>query len=70
MCIRDRVMDACFCLGEESKVISDLFIAHNKPGYHYTDREILSDALSQYIQPKDVVLVKGANQYKLWELIP
>lgn len=65
-----QVMDACFCLGEESKVITDLFIAHDKPGYHYTDREILSDALIKYIQPKDVVLVKGANQYNLWEIIP
>lgn len=65
-----QIMDACFCLGEQSKVISDLFVAHNKPGYHYTDREVLSNALSQYIQPKDVVLVKGANQYKLWEIIP
>lgn len=65
-----QVMDTCFCLGEESKVITHLFIAHNKPGYHYTDREILSDALSKYIQPKDVVLIKGANQYNLWEIIP
>lgn len=65
-----QVMDTCFCLGEESKVISDLFIANNKLGCHYTDREILSDALNKYIQPKDVVLVKGANQYNLWEIIP
>lgn len=65
-----QVMDVCFCLGEESKVISDLFIANNKLGHHYTDREILSDALNKYIQRNDVVLVKGANQYNLWEIIP
>lgn len=63
-------MDACFCLGEASKAITDLFIAYRKPANHYTDREVMSDALTKYIQEGDVVLVKGANQYKLWEIIP
>ncbi|MGL4348022.1 MAG: UDP-N-acetylmuramoyl-tripeptide--D-alanyl-D-alanine ligase [Chlamydiales bacterium] len=64
------LIDACFCLGEESKAISDLLIASGKPGYHYTDRELMSDSLMKYIKDGDVVLVKGANQYKLWEIIP
>lgn len=64
------VTDACFCLGESSKVITDLFISHGKPGYHFTDQELMSDSLTKYIKEGDLVLVKGANQYKLWEIIP
>lgn len=65
-----QIMDVCFCLGEASRAVTDLFIAHRKLGNHYTDRELMSDALTKYIQEGDVVLVKGANQYKLWEIIP
>lgn len=65
-----QLMDVCFCLGEASRVVTDLFIAHRKPANHYADRELMSDALTKYIQAGDVVLVKGANHYKLWEIIP
>lgn len=64
------LIDACFCLGGASKVITDQFISHGKPGYQYTDRELMFDSVTKYIQEGDVVLVKGANQYKLWEIIP
>lgn len=62
--------DDCFCLGDASKVITDQFISHGKPGYHFTDRGLMFDSVKKYIKEGDVVLVKGANQYKLWEIIP
>lgn len=62
--------DACFCLGEASKVITDQFISHGKPGYHFTDRGLMFDSVIKYIKKGDLALVKGANQYKLWEMIP
>lgn len=64
------LMNACFCLGDASKVISDLFISHGKPGHHFTDRGLMFHSVIQYVKEGDVVLVKGANQYKLWEIIP
>lgn len=64
------LIDACFCLGEASKVITDQFISHGKPAYHYNDRELMFHSVTKYTKKSDVVLVKGANQYKLWEIIP
>jgi len=64
-----ELVDGCFCLGEESKKICELFEARKKVSEHFTDKEILKQRMKEVLEEGDVVLIKGANSYRLWELL-
>lgn len=62
-------VDVMFCLGEECQPIYDVWSAAKRPVQLFTDRSKLIDAMRQFVRPGDVVLLKGANSKRLWELL-
>lgn len=65
-----KKVDGCLCLGEESKYIADYFQKHQKLGLHFDNKLSLQHHLMKIAEEGDVVLLKGANSYRLWEIIP
>lgn len=58
-----------FCIGKEAKAMALSFSEMGKKGRLYTDLDSLREELYQTISPGDVVLLKGGNSFKLWELL-
>ncbi len=61
--------DMMLCFGEETKPIVSFFNNHQKPVYYFENKQDLLEVLRQNADEGDVVLVKGANSLKLWEII-
>lgn len=65
-------VDQLFCFGVESEPMLRAFLAHAQEGQSassYPDREALVQELRRVLRPGDLLLIKGINQYRLWELI-
>jgi len=61
-------LDHLLCIGEEAKIIASTFSKENKAKY-YKDLPTIKKALFDLAKPGDVVLIKGANSLKLWEIL-
>lgn len=57
-------VDHLFAFGENGKLYCDGFGG----GETFTDFDALRDALYQFVEPGDVVLVKGSNAKRMWRL--
>lgn len=64
----DRV-DVMFCLGEMCQPMVNCWKEAQRPVEFYVDREKLAKDLKTYLQPGDVVLVKGSNSMQMGEII-
>lgn len=62
-------VDEVLCIGEECKPIVDLFKREGKKATLFADKEAIKKALKEVSDEDDVVLLKGSNYLKLWELI-
>ena len=62
-------VDVMFCLGQECQPIYDVWSTGGRPVQLYTDRSKLIEAMWQFVRPGDVVLLKGANSKRMWELL-
>lgn len=62
-------VDYLLCLGEECTPMIALFSERHKPAELFSDRLALKRRLFSLARPGDVVLLKGGNLYKLWEVL-
>jgi len=63
-------LDLLVCYGEHMKKFETAFLRDGKEVLWFPTREEAADALQRVVRSGDLVLVKGANSQKLWELIP
>jgi UDP-N-acetylmuramoyl-tripeptide--D-alanyl-D-alanine ligase len=63
------IVDVLICYGEETKPLYEMFQRSEKPAYHSYDKEEVKKILLNHIEDGDVVLIKGANSNKLWEIL-
>lgn len=64
-----QLFDQAFCIGNECSAVVDLFCRASKRAQLFESKEKLKEALMQATLQGDVVLIKGANSFKLWEII-
>lgn len=62
-------VDYLLCIGEETKPMVEHFIHQNKPATYYSCYQKMKVALQEIAKEGDVVLIKGSNSHKMWELI-
>jgi UDP-N-acetylmuramoyl-tripeptide--D-alanyl-D-alanine ligase len=63
------VVDQLLCFGGECAPMVDVFAAARKPVEHFFDRSFLKQRLFEIARSGDVVLLKGSNSNRLWELL-
>ncbi len=61
--------DMLYCIGEEAKLMVEVFEKNQKAARFFTCYEELKRALREVAKEGDVVLVKGSNYHKLWTVI-
>lgn len=62
-------LDEAYCIGADAKHISSAFLAKGKSADHFPDLMSIKAKLFARAKPGDVVLIKGANSLKLWEIL-
>lgn len=63
------IVDVLMCYGEETKPLYEIFKKYGKKAMHSLDKEWLFKLLIENLQAGDVVLIKGANSNRLWEIL-
>lgn len=63
------VADELLCIGKEAIPMVEAFAKSGKPARFFTDYGELKKAVKTVALPGDVVLVKGSNGHKMWEII-
>ena len=63
------LVDELYCYGEQTKDILKAFTTSSKPCAHFMEKKELAQILKQRLQKQDVVLVKGSNSNRMWEVI-
>lgn len=58
------------CVGEACQALLDSFQLSGKPCVQVSSRKEAASLLDAWAQEGDVVLVKGSNYMKLWEILP
>jgi UDP-N-acetylmuramoyl-tripeptide--D-alanyl-D-alanine ligase len=61
-------IDHLFCYGKKCMPMVELFNKAGRPVEFFRDLEELQKAIFELSKPGDVVLVKGSNSNKLWEI--
>ncbi|NGX59112.1 MAG: UDP-N-acetylmuramoyl-tripeptide--D-alanyl-D-alanine ligase [Chlamydiae bacterium] len=64
-----NVLDRLLCIGKEANGIAESFSQSGKEAEHFTDVAAVREKLFALAKPGDVVLIKGANSLKLWEIL-
>ncbi len=64
------IADELLCLGQECQPMVDLFKSAGKKVDLFVTRDDLEKAMKERAREGDVVLVKGSNYHKLWEIVP
>lgn len=62
-------VDHLFCLGEETLPMVEVWKKHHKPVRWFTNLDELRSELNNFLISGDLVLVKGANRLKMWEIV-
>lgn len=62
-------VDHLLCYGKKCLPMVELFTAAGKPAEFYHDLKDLERALFELTKPGDIVLIKGSNSNKLWQLL-
>ena len=62
-------VDMLYCIGEEAKPMVEMFQTGGKPASFFTCYDELKENLHKVAVEGDVVLVKGSNFHKLWQVI-
>lgn len=61
--------DEIFCIGDDAKEIQAGFSAKGKSASHFSNLASIKTKLFDLAKPGDVVLIKGQNALKLWEIL-
>lgn len=61
-----KTLDHLLCIGEEAKEMAMHF---GKTAEHFSEKGAVKEKLFALAKPGDVVLIKGANSLKLWEIL-
>jgi UDP-N-acetylmuramoyl-tripeptide--D-alanyl-D-alanine ligase len=61
--------DLMLCFGKETRPIVDHFKKNQRPVYYFENKQELLNILRSQAEEGDVVLVKGANSLRMWEII-
>jgi UDP-N-acetylmuramoyl-tripeptide--D-alanyl-D-alanine ligase len=61
-------LDELLCIGEECKPMVEAYHLAGRRAAHFHTLATLKEALSERAESGDVVLIKGSNRMKLWEL--
>ncbi len=62
-------IDELFCIGEESLTFCEVFQKQKRQATHFADLSSLKERLFKVAKPGDVVLIKGSNFLKLWQVL-
>ncbi|MBS0585569.1 MAG: hypothetical protein JSR76_04630 [Verrucomicrobia bacterium] len=62
-------VDQLYCIGEECRPMVDLFTKAGKSVEIFSDYNLLKKVARDSAEAGDVVLVKGSNFHKLWEVV-
>ncbi|MDN3505019.1 MAG: UDP-N-acetylmuramoyl-tripeptide--D-alanyl-D-alanine ligase [Rhabdochlamydiaceae bacterium] len=62
-----EIFDEVHCIGDECRAIVDLFSLNGKSAKLYKQKEELEKQMK--ISKGDLVLIKGSNSFKLWEIL-
>ena len=62
-------VDQLFCVGPECRPMVEVFVKGGKPVEFFSDYTLLKKGVSEAVSSGDVVLVKGSNFHKLWEVV-
>jgi UDP-N-acetylmuramoyl-tripeptide--D-alanyl-D-alanine ligase len=62
-------LDTVLCIGGECAPIVKIFKENNRPSILFQSKLELKKALFETIKEGDLVLLKGANSFKLWEMV-
>ncbi len=65
-----KYLDQLVCYGEDMKLFFHEFTKSGKEGSWYPSKKEAVHALMDLVQENDVVLVKGSNSERLWEVVP
>lgn len=63
------ILDVLICFGEATKPLYEVFKAHGKIVYHTLDKQSVLEKAIQHLSEGDVLLCKGANFNRLWEVV-
>ncbi len=61
--------DHLLCYGKRCMPMIEMFASHGKPAEFFRDLNTLKKTLFDLSKPGDVVLIKGSNSHKLWQLL-
>lgn len=67
-----KALQSCarlLCLGEECRVMVDLFQQHQRPAELHSDLAAIKKRLFEIAEPGDVVLLKGSKPHCLWKIL-
>lgn len=62
-------LDHVLSIGEAAKSLVQAFSSSGKPAEHFSDLSSIKHRLFELVKPGDVVLIKGSNSLKLWEIL-
>lgn len=62
-------VDHLLCLGEECQIMVEVFQSKGKPAEHFLILSEVKQRLFDLAEEGDVVLLKGSNSKKLWEVL-
>jgi UDP-N-acetylmuramoyl-tripeptide--D-alanyl-D-alanine ligase len=62
-------IDHLLCLGEECITMVDLFQKEGRPVEHFLEFDSIKTRVFELAEKGDVVLIKGANSKKLWQIL-
>jgi UDP-N-acetylmuramoyl-tripeptide--D-alanyl-D-alanine ligase len=63
------LVDELFCFGEQTGDVIETFKISSKPCAHFLEKHKLAQLLETRLQKKDVVLIKGSNSNRMWEVM-
>ncbi len=61
--------DHLLCIGKECLPMFEVFMRHGRPAEHFLDFASLQRRVMGLAKPDDVVLIKGSNSAKLWQIL-
>jgi UDP-N-acetylmuramoyl-tripeptide--D-alanyl-D-alanine ligase len=62
-------IDYLLCLGEECITMVEVFQKENRPVEHFLDLQLIKKRVFELAEEGDVVLLKGSNSKKLWQVL-